>query len=415
MSHAPLAIRHLLPTISRWGMVSRHSGCLTPVGCILLVGILSGCAVAPTRREPRERLAARGVIPLVRVAVVKDADNISVSASDPWVVSDGRREADLDPGEEWRFSSTSGGLVVVNERGREVKDPETPIWVRSRGAPTATILVNAKPYRGRIEIRLGPGGKPMAINELEVEDYLRGVVPSEIGRIAEDEVEAGRALAVTARTYALYRVANPSGKGYDLEATEADQVYGGKNAETPLGDQVVRRTRGLVMEWRGQVIRANYHAVCGGVTASNEEVLNEEGREYLKPVKDRFCRDAPRYSFERRIGAEESAGGAQPEWDRTHRQVWRGTTRRPRRQDQGERSERSSDVLIGDHRSGRVPASQDECSVCPSRSPDRSLASQRFVYGQGREEREKREITVGQRQWERAWPGDVRVGGFGPG
>lgn len=115
---------------------------------------------------------------------------------------------------------------------------------------------------------VGRAGRRLSVvNELEMEDYLRGVVPSEMPADFPDE--ALKAQAVAARTYARYRL---SERGFAaLHPTVSDQVYRGASAETDTSNRAVDATRGEVLALGSSVIPAYFHSTCGGMTerASN--------------------------------------------------------------------------------------------------------------------------------------------------
>src|SRR2546423_9628187 len=101
-------------------------------------------------------------------------------------------------------------------------------------------------------------------------------------------------------------------RAYDMVATVADQVYGGVNAETPLGNQAVDATAGLLLLYDGQVVNAPYHATCGGSTAEPGDAWRARAEPYLKRVSDEipgtgryYCDWAPKYRWTRVYSAEE--------------------------------------------------------------------------------------------------------------
>ena len=109
-------------------------------------------------------------------------------------------------------------------------------------------------------------GKVTAINAVDVEDYLRGVVPYEIGKLDSSRIEALKAQAVAARTYAYKHFGSRESVGFDVYADTKDQVYKGLESATPLTDNAVKATRGIVMTYGGDFIIAYYHSTCGGKT-----------------------------------------------------------------------------------------------------------------------------------------------------
>lgn len=141
-------------------------------------------------------------------------------------------------------------------------------------------------YRGRGEVRMNGAGTLAGINELRMEQYLYGVLPRELGPIQYPEVEAQKAQAVAARTYALAGRGKRSSDGYDLRATTDDQVYGGFSAEHPVSNAAVDATRGVVATYAGVLIATNFFSTSGGHTADNDEAFTGAPVAYLRGVPD---------------------------------------------------------------------------------------------------------------------------------
>lgn len=139
-------------------------------------------------------------------------------------------------------------------------------------------------YRGLIEVVLTPGRTLQAINVLNAEDYLKGVVPRELGPTLYPELEALKAQAVAARTYAEANRGQFAEDGYDICDTARCQVYGGIPAEHPLSDSAVEQTSGLIATWQGRPINALYTATCGGHTEDLKNVFREMEGPYLRGV-----------------------------------------------------------------------------------------------------------------------------------
>jgi stage II sporulation protein D len=147
------------------------------------------------------------------------------------------------------------------------------------------LKVNQQPYRGIIELFINSTGSLSVINELHIEDYLKGVVPCEMSPLIFNELEALKAQAVAARTYAIRNMGQFSSDGYDLCSTSRCQVYKGYSAEHPLSNRAVDETRGIVATYNGEPINALYTSTCGGHTENGENVFGGQSYPYLKGVK----------------------------------------------------------------------------------------------------------------------------------
>ena len=160
------------------------------------------------------------------------------------------------------------------------------------------VTVEGRPYRGLVEVRLTPYGELLAINEVAVEDYLRGVVPEELGPNLYPELEAQKAQAVAARTYAFGNLGQFTADGYDMCDTPRCQVYRGAGSEQPLSDLAIRETRGEILAWNEAPANALFTSTCGGHTEDVELVFPEWDYPYLRgvpcglPPKERAHRGA---------------------------------------------------------------------------------------------------------------------------
>lgn len=148
----------------------------------------------------------------------------------------------------------------------------------------ATLRVGGKPYRGVVELRADAYGSIRAVNWVELETYLRGVVPSELGPEVWPQLAALEAQAVAARTYVVANRGQFEDEGFDICATPRCQVYGGVAAEHPLSDRAIAATRGEVLVYEGKPIAALYTATCGGHTETAAEVFPEQAAPYLRGV-----------------------------------------------------------------------------------------------------------------------------------
>jgi stage II sporulation protein D len=149
----------------------------------------------------------------------------------------------------------------------------------------ARVLYDGKPYRGSLRVAINPRGLLTVVNRVDLEEYLYGVVPAEMGPKRYDEVEALKAQAVAARTYAMAHRGQFESEGYDLCATPRCQVYSGLSVEDPLSSAAVEATRGLVLAYGGHFADALFVSTCGGRTENVENVFGEPAAPYLVSVE----------------------------------------------------------------------------------------------------------------------------------
>ena len=238
--------------------------------------------------------------PAVRVGIAVDAPEVVVGARGRYEVvgRDGRAVVTSNPDERWSFTAREAGrLEARSTTGRSIGPLDAPVRVRARRGGDA-VVIGAAEYRGAARVLAPAAGRATAVNVLELEDYLLGVVPLEIGPRPEAELEAVKAQAVAARTYAIGHMGGRGARGFDFYATVSDQVYGGLAAEDPITSRAVRETRGEIVTYRGAPILAYYHSTCGGRTAGIDEVWRRAPVPYLRSVSDRIEGSAERYYCE---------------------------------------------------------------------------------------------------------------------
>jgi stage II sporulation protein D len=219
--------------------------------------------------------------PAVRVGILPEVPRVSIGADG------GVKVLGLEAGEthpRWRplpratFHPDGRGGLKLLETG------ETLAGATVVPADAADILdADARPYRGLLEVRPEEGETLTVVNVVNVEDYLRGVVPNELSPLAFPEIEALKAQAVAARTWVLSHRGDYAARGYDVCATPACQVYRGQSSEQPLTDEAVRETRGVIATWRGQPIHAYYTSTCGGHTEDGDNIFDDPAP-YLRGV-----------------------------------------------------------------------------------------------------------------------------------
>jgi len=219
----------------------------------------------------------------IRVAIVQNAESVALSASSGLSV----KAPNDDVAANGRITVTAGpsGLVVDGQRLRSDR-----IEVRGRNGD---VTVNNLTVAGRVTIKR-QNGRLMAINELPLEDYVKGVVPSEMS--AAWHQEALKAQAMAARTYALYKIRQNGKKDFDVVASTKDQVYKGRaGADGPAG-RAVDETRGQVLAFQDEPILAAFFSTAAGPT---EDALNVWSVDlpYLKGVECPFDMNSPYFQW----------------------------------------------------------------------------------------------------------------------
>jgi stage II sporulation protein D len=159
-----------------------------------------------------------------------------------------------------------------------------------RSKRAAFVRVGDKDYRGEIHLLLNERGRINVVNVVPLEEYLRGVVPLELSPGAYPQMEALKAQAVAARTYALSHRNRFQREGFDLTSDARSQVYGGLSAEQAMTNRAVEETRGIIAVYKGEdgteePIEALYTSNCGGRTENNESIFLTRPLPYLRSVE----------------------------------------------------------------------------------------------------------------------------------
>ena len=164
--------------------------------------------------------------------------------------------------------TASRSKLRIKQKGKRQQTTERRVFKPSDGCiviATDKASLNKACYEGEF-VLTASGNKINAINVIDIEKYLRGVVPYEIGRLDESKFEALKAQAVAARTYAYKHFGSRKAQGFDVYADTRDQVYKGIHSVSDVTDKAVRETEGVVMTYNGEFITAYYHSTCGGET-----------------------------------------------------------------------------------------------------------------------------------------------------
>ncbi len=254
---------------------------------LLLLLLASACvprSAPPVAPPPPGTAALPSAEPTVRVGLAVEVESALLSADRELelVVPGGGTFRRLNAGEQVEVSADAMGRLRV--AGAPLPGGATLLTARPRGG--GTVRLGDRSYRGEVVVQPAGSGGLTVVNRVEMEDYLLGVVPREIGRVGPERYEAVKAQAVAARTYAVRYLGRRESLGFDVFATVQDQVYGGVEDEYDLVTHAVRETAGEILVYEGRPIEAYYHSTCAGHTAAIHEVWNSPPIPYLRAVRD---------------------------------------------------------------------------------------------------------------------------------
>ena len=170
------------------------------------------------------------------------------------------------------------GVIAIKVDGEWKKINASKIVIKPE--PNGFMSVKRKWYRGHFKL-INDGMGLTVINDLPLELYLQGVVPSEMP--SGWEHEAHKAQAIAARSYAIANRGMRAKYGYDLKDTPEDQAYGGASAEKSNTNDAVTETANIVLVCQGKVVPAYYSASAGGQTNTGGQVWSRD-LPFLKSV-----------------------------------------------------------------------------------------------------------------------------------
>ncbi len=279
------------PDDSRSGL---HSGSIAPIRPVRVTVVSNAIRVRISGEKPIQMIGADGAErhPDVRLGS-SHAIEIRYSEKEgirfgEWMSHD--TEAVLDPG--------PGGTIRLSSPGPARFDPGPPGVARVDSAwpPQDTRWSAEAEYAGMLRVLVSQAGLLNVINLIDVEEYVAGVVASEVWPTFH--IEALRAQAIAARSYVLYQMNRRNQADADLSATQSSQVYRGRR-DDDLGRKsrdAAAYTRGIVLTYldengRDQLFCAYYSSACGGASQS-ASIFEPEG-DRASPGINRPCRVPP--------------------------------------------------------------------------------------------------------------------------
>ncbi len=221
----------------------------------------------------------------MRIAIRQGVSQLTVGSSTPAKMIDGvgKPIGQLPAMEGFTARATSGAVTVSDKRA----------WTISiEPSEGGFVFIGDRYYRGKVRLIRTSGGF-MAINHVDLEDYLASVVGKEM--YVTWPQEALKAQAVAARSYALFRSQKQKSKYFDLGTTTTHQVYAGIDGEAPSTQMATQATAGQVLTYNGRIIEAVFHSSSGGHTDNSENVWMS-AVPYLRGVPD-FDQQAPVYQW----------------------------------------------------------------------------------------------------------------------
>jgi stage II sporulation protein D len=270
---------------------------------ILFSVVFAGCSSTLPRNVSQQE-------PSIRVCIAERSRDIVLNISEGAVLQTSSKRYRLEGHEKLRCVLNDDGSidVLMNEKKARTFKGAFRCFYRQ---PGSTFDFEGAIYADTLLIASDGQGLYL-VNILPLEEYLRNVVPNEIGRNRKpSEEEAIKAQAILARTYALSKIALPLTRLFDVYADVRDQMFGGLSERDELTSRAVEATRGVVVTFHDQLAECYFHSTCGGSTEASSLIWKRpQSKPYLVGTSDRatendFCRISPSYRWSERFSRGE--------------------------------------------------------------------------------------------------------------
>ncbi len=270
------------------GRLGRWTWLILCLGLLLLWPL--GCG-----QKQRERPSMKGV-PIVRVRVLELQQRVTLESSQPpllTVASNPQPQRLNLPDDPVVIELTPTGWRIG---GSSVGSGELTLECEEEGA----LSLNGLSHRGKYRLVPVEPGRFDVVNHVDIDSYLKSVVPKEM--LWNWSVEAYRAQAIIARTYALYECARISeSRHFHINNDVRSQVYGGIKAESDKSTVAVDDTLGVVVAWgdsgQERIFKAYFSSCCGGVRQSGADGFNEPHAALSDQNVGSLCNASPRFNW----------------------------------------------------------------------------------------------------------------------
>jgi stage II sporulation protein D len=237
--------------------------------------------------------------PAVRILLNEPSENLQIKLDDDITLfADNKETGKFRKGVMLDFIERDG--LTFNSGRRGVKADAFTI------KPSKNFTYAGKLLGGDIKL-ISDGKKIYLINTISIEEYLKGVIPSEMPLGTGNEYYEGlKAFAICARTFTLQRISS-SDNIYDVRTDVRDQVYGGIGRGKDISNRVVDDTRGMILTYKNEPATVFYSSTCGGRTEDVENVFGSTGVPYLRSIVDGnppFCSASPQAQWEEKLSGE---------------------------------------------------------------------------------------------------------------
>lgn len=234
--------------------------------------------------------------PAIRVAIARDQPQVLLTAGPQGAAlcdRNGQEFSRLQPNQQLTVRSGAGSLQVSTPAGTSVC--VGCVDVKSTGS--GSLDWNGASLSRRVTVWADASGLLTVVAWIDIEEYLLGVLAGEVP-YKRWAPEALKAQAIVSRSYALYQMKARQAEPYDVETTEASQVFRWGNTGEPILRAAVNATRGQIVTSGGKLFPAYFHSTCGGATTAAERVFPDRtSTAALCGAPCAFCQHSPAYQW----------------------------------------------------------------------------------------------------------------------
>ena len=232
----------------------------------------------------------------LRVALFYELNSAKIGAPASFEIQELPNEKPLAQGPSFPYA-----IIHAESAGIRVGGNLYPVSGLRITSSTKEVEVQNRKYHSAVQILKNPKGSLTVVNEIDVEDYLKGVLPAEMHATWPEE--ALKAQAVISRTYSIFKNIENKDLPFTLSSDVESQVYEGKTVEQASTNRAIQKTRGEVLTYRGKIFPTFFHSTCGGRTTRADRVWNIEPHPCLKGVECNFCRGSKVYHWHTEFSA----------------------------------------------------------------------------------------------------------------
>ena len=244
--------------------------------------------IVPKKRRKHKKVATKAQYKPpafeIRVAIANKVDSLTIgSSTEAYVMTNnGKVLRSLPAAQAFNAIPNSSNIIIGNEQ------LPNAVWIY----PTkgGAVYVGDRWYRGKLLLTVQEN-KLLAVNNVNLEQYLSSVVGSEMHPTAP--MEALKAQAIAARSYALVHLVRPASSWYNLGNTQRWQVYKGMNSEYNTSQKAVKETAGQIVSYKGGIVESLYASTDeivaqahggAGMSQTGAYKLAEQGYDYRQII-----------------------------------------------------------------------------------------------------------------------------------